>query len=158
MRFVRRDATVPEVDMTPMIDIVFQLLTFFMMVINFEQTQADERVKLPRDELAKPAEVKREKELVLNVGFDRNTQGEKLSDAMVFYAGDEVPVLAMKDKLETEQRLYLGAGTKPEDVHIVIRADAEVPTGLIQELIKQAQEADFVKFSLKAMQAEQAVQ
>ena len=43
-----------EPDMTPMIDIVFQLLTFFMIAINFENTKADERVKLPKDSLAKP--------------------------------------------------------------------------------------------------------
>ena len=47
-----------EVDMTPMIDVVFQLLAFFMVITNFEQTQADERVKLPRDQLAKPPKVK----------------------------------------------------------------------------------------------------
>ena len=45
-----------NVDMTPMIDIVFQLIAFFMVITNFEQTQADERVKLPRDALAKPPE------------------------------------------------------------------------------------------------------
>ena len=38
-----------EPDMTPMIDIVFQLLTFFMIAINFENTKADERVKLPKE-------------------------------------------------------------------------------------------------------------
>ena len=49
-----------EPDMTPMIDIVFQLLTFFMIAINFENTKADERVKLPKDTLAKPPVVKPE--------------------------------------------------------------------------------------------------
>ena len=47
----------PEIDMTPMIDCVFQLITFFMLVINFESTQADERVKLPESEIAKPPKV-----------------------------------------------------------------------------------------------------
>ena len=52
--------------MTPMIDIVFQLIAFFMIVTNFEQTQADERVKLPADELARPPIAPREQELVIN--------------------------------------------------------------------------------------------
>mgnify|MGYP006333519163 CR=1 FL=1 len=34
----------------------------------------------------------------------------------------------------------------------VIRADAEVPTGLVQELIEKCQQAKFTKFSLKASQ------
>lgn len=154
MRFTKTESTIPEVDMTPMIDIVFQLLAFFMMVINFEQTQADERVKLPRDQLAKPAEVKYEKELTVNVGFLRDQAGKKTSDPVVFYAGRKVPALKMQENFEREARLFRSAGTKVEDVTIVIRADAEVPTGLVQELIKQAQseKAGFSKFALKATQ------
>ena len=66
-----------EPDMTPMIDIVFQLLTFFMIAINFENTKADERVKLPKDTLAKPPVVKPEHELVLNFGYQRTATGER---------------------------------------------------------------------------------
>ena len=54
MRIIAPKIEVPVMDMTPMIDVVFQLITFFMLVINFEQTEADERVKLPRDALARP--------------------------------------------------------------------------------------------------------
>ena len=55
MKINKVEPAVPEVDMTPMIDIVFQLIAFFMVITNFEQTQADERVKLPEDQLARPA-------------------------------------------------------------------------------------------------------
>ena len=41
MRINKSDAALAEVDMTPMIDIVFQLIAFFMVISNFEQTQAD---------------------------------------------------------------------------------------------------------------------
>lgn len=37
-----------------------------------------------------------------------------------------------------------------KNMTVVIRADYEVPTGLIQELIKLSQEAGFEKFSFKA--------
>ena len=78
MKIKTPKADVPEVDMTPMIDIVFQLIAFFMVITNFEQTQADERVKLPKNELAKPPEVKRENLLTLNVGYDRDNKGVKI--------------------------------------------------------------------------------
>lgn len=55
MRIKRAASSVVEADMTPMIDMTFQLIAFFMIVTNFEQTQADERVKLPADQLARPA-------------------------------------------------------------------------------------------------------
>ena len=50
MRFRKAPVAMVEMDMTPMIDVVFQLITFFMLITNFEQTQADERVKLPISE------------------------------------------------------------------------------------------------------------
>ena len=72
MRINKSDVALAEVDMTPMIDIVFQLIAFFMVISNFEQTQADQRVRLPEDVLAQPPTVKPAHELVLNVGFIRD--------------------------------------------------------------------------------------
>jgi len=54
MRIAGKKPEIADVDMTPMIDIVFQLIAFFMVVTNFANTKADERVKLPKDELARP--------------------------------------------------------------------------------------------------------
>lgn len=143
-----------EVDMTPMIDMVFQLIAFFMVVSNFEQTQADERVKLPKDALAKPPEVKRENELVVNLGYFRDSQGNKLDPPIpyVFYIGEKILVQEFGKNLKQEARLMSDAKTKPSDITVVIRADSEVPTGLVQELIKLSQEAGFEKFALKATQ------
>jgi len=152
MRIIPQKIEIPEMDMTPMIDVVFQLITFFMLVINFEQTEADERVKLPRDELARPPVVQRAKELTLNVGFRRDAQGTKTSGPLVFYAGTEVPLEKMDFYLKQESRLFQDVGTKPSDVSVIIRADSEVPTGLVQDLIRLAQDASFEKFSLRATQ------
>ncbi|MGB4738678.1 MAG: biopolymer transporter ExbD, partial [Fuerstiella sp.] len=83
----------PDVDMTPMIDIVFQLIAFFMVITNFEQQQADERVTLPRDQLAKPPEVKRENSLTLNFGYEKNKLGEKIDpNPYIFFSGERFTV------------------------------------------------------------------
>jgi biopolymer transport protein ExbD len=152
MRFHPKQPVVSEMDMTPLIDVVFQLITFFMLVINFEQTEADERVKLPRDELARPPIVQRSKELTLNIGYRRDIEGEKLSGPLVFYAGEEMTLDQMVFHLQQEKRLFEDVGTKPADVTVVIRADEEIPTGMVQDLIRIAQEATFEKFSLRATQ------
>ncbi|MBA4031432.1 MAG: biopolymer transporter ExbD [Planctomyces sp.] len=149
--------SVIEPDMTPMIDIVFQLLTFFMVVINFENTKADERVKLPKDLLAKPPEVKPAEELVLNVGFDRDLSGRKLSDEpIVFYSGDKYTINNFGPMLEQEKRLAEAKGGKGaiDDTTVILRADSEVPTGKIQELIRKCQEIGYTQFSLKAISEE----
>lgn len=140
-----------EVNMTPMIDIVFQLIAFFMVVTNFEQQQADERVKLAKNTIARPPKVKPKSELVLNIGFIRNEDGSKIDpDPFVFLPGEKIRVMNFGPRLEQEARLTKEAGGKVSDMHVIIRADAEVPTGLVQELVRMAREASFEKFKFKA--------
>lgn len=152
MKIKHAKPTIVEADMTPMIDMTFQLIAFFMIVTNFEQTQADERVKLPTDRLARPPVAPREQELVLNVGFLRNAQGEKLSEASIFVGDEAIPVLQFKPRLDREYAVALRTlgKEKADSMTVTIRADSDVPTGLIQELIKMGQEAKFTKFALKA--------
>ncbi len=50
----RAESEILEGDLTPMIDMTFQLIAFFMVLINFSQTEADQRILLPESVLAKP--------------------------------------------------------------------------------------------------------
>ncbi len=43
-----------EPNLTPLLDVVFQLITFFMLVINFSSENYDQRVRLPVAESARP--------------------------------------------------------------------------------------------------------
>jgi biopolymer transport protein ExbD len=143
-----------EVDMTPMIDIVFQLIAFFAVITNFEETQADERVKLPRDTLAKPPEVKVEHQLVLNVGFYRDMKGEKTDTQpwlFNFVNGEPVLPLSAGAQLKKESVLFKNKGIDPAKVTVKVRADAEVQTGIVQELIKLCQNSGFETFAMSAM-------
>jgi len=156
MRIKSNKPAVAEIDMTPMIDIVFQLIAFFMVITNFEQIQADERVKLPSDSLAKPPVVKAADELVLNIGFKRTPEGELADpEAYIFYNGEDIPVLKFGPKFEQEARIYKQKNQDPKEVPVILRADALVKTGQIQDLIKLAQESGFTKFAFKAMQKTQ---
>ena len=158
MRIRASKPTIVEADMTPMIDMTFQLITFFMMVSNMEQTQADERVKLPVDRLARPPVVPRLDEVVLNVGFQRNGKGEKSDPTpYVFYGGEEIRVLDYGPRLAREYQIVKKqqGDAAAANMTVVIRADSDVPTGLIQELIKMGQENNFTKFSLKAKAGEE---
>src|ERR1700712_734141 len=59
-----------EPDLTPLLDVVFQLITFFMLVINFSNDNYDQRVRLPVAGTARPVEDGEkisEDRLVLNV-------------------------------------------------------------------------------------------
>lgn len=166
MRIRHSKPAVAEADMTPMIDMTFQLIAFFMIVTNFEQTQADERVKLPTDELAVPPKTPREDDIVVNVGYLRDEQGNIVPNEageegpFIFYGDDEIDPLNSQRYFERERtrQVALGGPESVQDVTIVIRADADVPTGIIQEMMKIAQQVGggrgFTKFSFKAKQGE----
>ena len=54
MRVRRRGEGIQEGDLTPMIDMTFQLIAFFMVLINFNQSEQNEKIQLPESTLAKP--------------------------------------------------------------------------------------------------------
>lgn len=155
MKFKPADVAPPDLDMTPMIDIVFQLITFFMVINKFDQAEADERVTLPKDQLAVPPAVQRKNSLLLNFGYVRNQTGQLLSPEPLFFFGDEqVTLEQVRPRLRQESQFYQTIGTDLADVVVEIRADAEVKSGMIQELIQMCQEegVGFQRFALKATQ------
>ena len=52
----KRGSGMHEGDLTPMIDMTFQLIAFFMVLVNFAESEQNEKVLLPSSELAKPPE------------------------------------------------------------------------------------------------------
>lgn len=156
MKIKSSGSSAPDVDMTPMIDIVFQLIAFFMVITNFEQQQADERVTLPRDQLAKPPEVKREDAFTINLGYDKDIDGEVINpdQPLIFFGDEQITVEQSGPRLKQEAQFYRTIGTPLEDVTVEIRADQDVPAGLVQELIQKCQEdgIGFQRFALKATQ------
>jgi hypothetical protein len=60
-----------EPDLTPILDMVFQLITFFMLVINFQGAALDQKLQLPILGSARPLDTKGQEDLlVLNIAAD----------------------------------------------------------------------------------------
>lgn len=155
MKFKPAQVSLPELDMIPMVDLVFQLITFFMLINMFEHAEADERETLPRDQLALPPAVLRQNSVVLNFGYVRDQQGAITDTTPYFFFGDErVPLQNIRPRLMQESQFYRTIGTDLDDVTIEIRADSDIPTGMVQELIQMCQEQgiEFQRFALKARQ------
>ena len=152
MRFKeKRDAAPPQPDMTPMIDMTFQLIAFFMVVINFTKVDQSELIHLPSSELAKPAESPAEHPITIQLtrpGADPRYPGQ----AMVLCRGEQVPMAGLRRILKAERRGLAEAekDLTPEDVTVIIRADAYAETGQVQQIIRVAQETDFENFVLRA--------
>ncbi|MEC9093364.1 MAG: biopolymer transporter ExbD, partial [Planctomycetota bacterium] len=68
----KRTKNVEEVDLTPMIDMTFQLIAFFMVLINFSQVERSESIMLPDSTLAKPPEEQPGHRVLLNMKSNGN--------------------------------------------------------------------------------------
>jgi biopolymer transport protein ExbD len=145
MKIKKVDAAKIEIDMTPMIDICFQLLTFFVFILNFEGAEQDARVMLPSSELAKPPEQPAETPITLQV----TKEGHVLAGGQEFPNAEAAKSLLNVEKTVLEQR-----GKSVADANVIIRAHKDAKTGDVQKLIKTAQEVQFVKFSLRAKDKE----
>jgi biopolymer transport protein ExbD len=146
MRLVK-GATRPlgEGDMTPMIDMVFQLIAFFMVLINFSDVEMDQRINLPASELAKPPDVPYEDPITIQL----------TSDETVLFAGDEMTLDDLQAALLREAQIIRANPEKSvSDVTVVIRADRLAKTGRVQEIIQQCQKAEFDTFSLRGRQSD----
>ena len=114
--------------MTPMIDIMFQLIAFFMFTINLSDAEQDQRVTLPASELAKPPDAPYDHPLTIH-----------LTDAGEFiYAGEALPSLddLRSALLREKQIIERYAIEELSDVTVIIRADEDARTGLVQEIIQ----------------------
>jgi biopolymer transport protein ExbD len=135
-----------EMDMTPMIDVTFQLIAFFMFVLNFSEVDQDQRINLPLSELARPPEV----------AYDQPLTIQLTSEDTILFAGDELTSTALKAALLREARLIRFAEKEVSDVTVVIRADRLAKTGKVQELIQLCQEAEFDTFALRGRQSDRS--
>lgn len=128
MKFEKKTLEEVTIDMTPMIDMVFQLIIFFMLLINFEEGEQNEEVQLPSSTLARPPEGPPEFPIVLHV----------TKDAMVIYGGKDVPIEAMGLYMRREREQLKSQGG--DEATVIIRADAVTLSGKVQELIKVCQD------------------
>lgn len=149
MKIIRQRKPMAEGDMTPMIDMVFQLIAFFMVLINFSEVEQDQRVNLPLSELAKPPEVKYEKPITLQMTED---------EGIILNAGgaDLLTIEELRIALKREAQIIRAAGddVRLSDVTVIVRADKNAKTGKVQEMIDAAQQAEFETFALRGQQAD----
>ena len=129
-----------EIDMTPMIDMTFQLITFFMFVMNFSEAEQDDRIQLPMSQLAKPVEGPTDTPITLQL----------TNSGSVIYAGELVALSDIGSYLDREKTVILDAGKEPNAATVIVRADGRSKTGEVQDIVRICQEKGFERFALRA--------
>lgn len=126
--------------MTPMIDMTFQLIAFFMVLLNFSEAEQDQRIMLPQSVLAKPPERPLRHPVTIHM----------TRDGSVVYGGQELASLQRLRPYLINERMVLEGRRRPmSDATVVIRADRLARAGVVQKLIELCQEEKFEKFALR---------
>ena len=130
-----------ECDMTPMIDMTFQLIIFLMLLVNFSEADQNAAIKLPTSELAKPPDKPLEKPITVNV-LEKG--------GWVIVGGQSVQIEGLKALMSREADAIVAEGKDVSNAHVIIRGHGDAPVGMVQDVIKACQEAKFEQFALRA--------
>ncbi len=120
------------VDLTPLIDVVFLLLIFFMVSTTFRQEETTLAVELPQAAQESGDESERRLEIVISA------QGE--------VQVGRIPVNA-RDRNALQATLTLLASRQP-NAPILIRADEMAPHGVVVQVMDVAAEVGFTRVGI----------
>jgi biopolymer transport protein ExbD len=136
-----------EPNLTPMLDMVFQLITFFMLVINFKTASLDLNLQLPVVGSARPVEGEEEL-LILNINKDGDLRiSGVLKKNVEAYIAEE----AQADFLAARAKNHKLQFGEELPTMVVIRADKATPFGKLNRVIKACQDKGYRKFAMKAL-------
>lgn len=125
--------TTPSIDMTPIIDVVFQLLTFFMLTSTFIKTSAI-NVDLPT---SKTSDIQPVREAIITVYANGNIT---FNDRAI----------SIDDLGKTIKELYV----KNNDLVVVIQSDKKVSYGIIIRIMDIVRLTGVKRLSLATIQSE----
>ncbi len=132
MAFLRKKRESPRVDLTPMVDVVFLLLIFFMISTTFVETPGIS-VKLPE-----------------------TSSQQRLQDIkeIKVYLSEEGEIFLGKDSVDVDElRRRLGVyGPRAAEMTFLLLADKEALHGKVVALMDLAKESGFAKLAIATEQ------
>lgn len=125
-----KSAAGSTLDLTPIVDVVFNLLIFFALSLNFAATSGGINVKLPSASSAEPVKAE---QVTINM-----TQ-----DGRLFYNDKTTDIDGLKEKLKE---------VKDKNSIVIIRADDSVPHGKVVQVMDIAKSEGLSKLAIAVEQ------
>lgn len=141
MNFSRRKRPPLEITLTPMIDVVFLLLIFFMVTTTFNR-QSEIKINLPEAQ-GDEAEAA-EKMIILTID----------ADGLYFISGDDgLPHQLINQKNETLKRALIQAAGNSRQIPFIISADGKTPHQAVVTALDIASQLGFsrITFATKSI-------
>jgi biopolymer transport protein ExbD len=172
-RAVGGEGSVAEPNLTPLLDVVLQLLMFFMMCVNFVNEQVNEEIRLPKSQSVKPMD-KADTD-VLYVNFKpfllKDFQDRLPADVLArvqnrFRDGDQCILIPgkepmrrsdfkvwLKEQYEDAKKIAEARPNGPKDVNtaVVIRAHQDADYNHVFEVLQMCKTVGYTRLKLRAM-------
>ena len=140
-----------EPNFTPLLDLVLQLVMFFMLCTNFVLDQSSDQVKLPEAVSAKALDKSQDEVIYLNI----NAEGKLIKPPIEIREGEPA---TLDNAIQVENYMKQRAAievektkkTRPEAM-IILRIHKETPFGLSYPIIKACRTAGYTKVELRAI-------
>ncbi len=143
---VSHQALKAEPNLTPVLDMVFQLITFFMLVINFKAASLDMSIQLPVIGSALPTERGDRDVLVLNV---------MPNGKLRMYGEERDPDGLIAQEARSARQSAGGSSKQPANgelpTTVIIRADRTTPYHFVHHVIEACQAHGFRNFQYRAL-------
>jgi biopolymer transport protein ExbD len=150
MQAVSANEIQAEPNLVPLLDLVFQLIMFFMVCVSFVSQQVNEDIKLPVAQSARPMDKTELDVLFLNV--DRNGR--------MLVPGRDQPLTTLPQMRVYLRQVYADAKRAAEEkgdasgrvkTAVVIRADKQTTYLRIFELLQLCKDTGYQKLQLRAL-------
>lgn len=127
MRFRKHySLTKGEINLTPLVDVVFQLIIFFMLSSSFIM-QPGIKIKLPKAETAEPI---KQKEIFVDIS----------EEGWIFFKGKKVNLSELEENLSKE----IGKG----DVVLIVKGDKNTKHGIVVSVLDIARKLGIEKIGV----------
>ena len=135
-----------EFDMTPMIDVTFQLIVFFLVANDLSRKEIVD-LKLPQATHAAEDQATEEIRVVLNIKKPADPNQRLPS---IFVRGKEFDVKQLSRELQTKADLKREAGPgSPSAVYALIRADKDAPWQHVQYVMQVCADPKIALYKLQ---------
>jgi biopolymer transport protein ExbD len=141
-----------EPNLVPLLDLVLQLIMFFMMCAQFAvMQQTDKSIHLPLAQQAKP--IPDAGPDVVFLGVTDRGEVKVVGRPRPLVTEDEITVFLRQDVYDSALRTAKAKGEKEVKTVVVIRADKNAKFEQIYRIMRRCQEAGLRKIQLRAIQA-----
>ncbi|HEY7155575.1 MAG TPA: biopolymer transporter ExbD [Gemmataceae bacterium] len=160
-----------EPNLTPLLDVVLQLLMFFMMCVNFVNEQVNEGIALPKSQAVKPMDKADTDVLYINMkpfakkDFQDRLPADVFSRVEArFLEGDECILVTGKEPMKRQdlkvwlrqqyddaKQLAERRGSKDVNTAIVIRAHKNADYGQVFEILQMCKNTGYTRLKLRAL-------